>query len=628
MQHTSLRKTDAIIRWLRRVSHYAMSPLVSLVILVCSEWLHRGKLTGQVWTDNILPHLPAYLFTWLLLACVYQSLATLTRRHWIATLVTGLLGYIPCIITYYKLKLRGEPLFPWDFSQIWEAADVAGQAGLSIYPAMIGAIAVLILLCVVTFFVKEPAIGWKTRLLTAVGTAGVGGLVVAVFVMSNLSTAIGIIPDMWLQDRYYRNYGVLAGFLTNIQNLKIEKPANYNKNTIQTLLDSQSQAPLVAGSYAEQIQQTAQQPNIIFVMNEAFWDVSELEEYGVEFDRELTPNLQRIKEQAAFGRLYSPSFGGGTCDVEFEALTGYSVEFLPSGSKPYQQHLTKPVFALPRFLLEQGYATQAVHCYYERFWSRNTAYPNLGFEDFVSLEDFENPERKRLADWSGGLVSDAEMARKIVELWQERDTDKPYFLHAVTMQNHTAYMPENYPDEERVKVLQAPDMSEKTLGALEDFATGVADADAMLGTLVDYFSQVDEPVILVFWGDHYNPIGNGTELYTATGYVEDGRTDQPKLHQMPLVIWSNYWDEPLELGTLAAYQLAPTVLQLYGMEQPAFYNYLLNQFQVYRSRTRGITILPDETASYELSQEQNTWFEQHRLLQYDLMFGNGYASQE
>ena len=44
------------------------------------------------------------------------------------------------------------------------------------------------------------------------------------------------------------------------------------------------------------------------------------------------------------------------------------------------------------------------------------------------------------------------------------------------------------------------------MGALEDFATGSRDADAMLGRLTEYFSQVDEPVILVFLCDHYNPI--------------------------------------------------------------------------------------------------------------------------
>ena len=41
----------------------------------------------------------------------------------------------------------------------------------------------------------------------------------------------------------------------------------------------------------------------------------------------------------------------------------------------------------------------------------------------------------------------------------------------------------------------------------------------MLGRLTDYFSQVDEPVILVFWGDHYNPIDSGYDIYTRSGYA-------------------------------------------------------------------------------------------------------------
>ena len=109
------------------------------------------------------------------------------------------------------------------------------------------------------------------------------------------------------------------------------------------------------------------QPNIIFVMNESFWDVAELEEYGVEFDQEVTPNLHRLMESAAYGKAYSPSFGGGTCDVEFEALTGYSMEFLPGGCKPFQQHVTRPMFSIASYLKEQGYATQAIHCYYAKF---------------------------------------------------------------------------------------------------------------------------------------------------------------------------------------------------------------------------------------------------------------------
>ena len=74
--------------------------------------------------------------------------------------------------------------------------------------------------------------------------------------------------------------------------------------------------------------------------------------------------------------------------MEFEALTGYSASFLPNGSKPYQQHVTKPMFSLPNYLkLTQGYQTAAVHCFWARYWSRDTAYPNLGFDDLPEPGD-------------------------------------------------------------------------------------------------------------------------------------------------------------------------------------------------------------------------------------------------
>ena len=390
---------------------------------------------------------------------------------------------------------------------------------------------------------------------------------------------------------------------------------------------SQNVAPVFEGSYAEGGDGQVRQPNIIFIMDESFWDVQELEDYGVTFDQPVTPNLHRLMETSAYGKAYSPSFGGGTCDVEFEALTGFSVEFLPAGCKPFQQHVTRPMFSIASYLKEQGYATQAVHCYYAKFWSRNTAYPNLGFDEFISLEDFENPERKRDTEWSGGLVTDAEMARRVIQEYEERDKDKPLFMHAVTMQNHTSYNRNNYPEEELVGILEAPEgISENTLGALQDFATGVREADAMLGTLTDYFSRVDEPTILVFWGDHYNPIGSGYEVYTATGYACGADSESPELHQMPLLIWSNYWQGKVDLGTVAAYQISPVLMELYGLEEPPMFRYLANQLSSYRSRTLGVTILPDGTATEaDLTEEQERWFQNHWLLQYDLMFGEEYA---
>ena len=100
--------------------------------------------------------------------------------------------------------------------------------------------------------------------------------------------------------------------------------------------------------------------------------------------------------------------------MEFEALTGYSVSYLPSGSKPYQQHVTKPMFALPSYLKTEGYQTAAVHCFWARYWSRDTAYPNLGLDDFISLEKMHGVQKVRRHYWTTGLVTDDSMADQII----------------------------------------------------------------------------------------------------------------------------------------------------------------------------------------------------------------------
>ena len=59
--------------------------------------------------------------------------------------------------------------------------------------------------------------------------------------------------------------------------------------------------PLYKESYAATADAPEQRPNIIFVMNESFWDASRLE--GISYDRELTPNLTALKNEAALRLL-------------------------------------------------------------------------------------------------------------------------------------------------------------------------------------------------------------------------------------------------------------------------------------------------------------------------------------
>ena len=608
-------------------------PLAALVFLALTEWVARGELTAETWAEYIRPHYESYVLSWLLLALIWAVVDAVTRLAPLATLAAGGAGLIPAAVNFYTLQLRGEPFLPWDLTQMKEAAGVAAAAGLKVQPSMVWAGGILLGMTVLSFFLYRR----RGRPVLPVRLAGIAAsvaallaLVFGVYLQPAVTQSFGIYPDAWMQDRYYRWYGVITGFMTNLTNLEIDAPEDYSEDAVNALLDEVEAAgkietgPNFPDSYAA-VEKT---PTILYVMDESYWDVSELEQYGVTFDTDISPNLHALQQTSAHGRVYSPSFGGGTCDVEFEALTGYSVGFLPSGCKPYQQHVTHPMFALPSYLKDRGYQTAAVHCYYAKYWSRNTAYPNLGFDDFISLEDMRGVEKVRGYYWKGGLVTDASMGEQIIREYEtlKAASDAPVFLHAVTMQNHTNYNAANYPDDQRVHITSAPaGLKASTVGALEDFATGVLDADALLGQLVSYFSQVDEPVILVFWGDHYNPIDSGYDVYTATGYAGADSSD-PRLHQTTLLMWSNYSSQPVDLGTIAAYEISPVMMDLFGLDQPLYFQYLNRQLRYgYRSCTGGVTVNWDGSLSSGLTPRQSVWRQDHWLLQYDLMFGEGYA---
>lgn len=595
------------------------------------EWLHRGTLfSDEFWNERLLPHPEAFILAWLFVLGVYTVISQIFGRHWPAVLILGIIAYGAGTVTYFKLEMRGEPLLPWDFQQLGDFMGVADNVKLSVQPHMI-VVALIFLLCLgLSIIMPSSYRGMKRRglivrlILAIVGAVMSLGIFFGIYMSKEVCASFHIYEDMWMQDRYYRNYSIVTGFLTNLRVMQFEAPENYSQEAVYERLDQVekdlSNEPMYEDSYAAEHEKDAvQTPNIIYVMNESFWDVSRLE--GIAFDRDLTPNLKRLAQQGASGYVYSPSFGGGTCDVEFEVLTGFSLEHLPAGSKPYQQYVTDATPSLAQFLKGQGYSTVAIHGYYERMWSRNTAYPRLGLDDFISIEDMSDPDKRR------GFVSDMEMTQQIIEQYESRKENGPVFIHAVTMQNHTTYDESKYPQDELVNVLEHPGLSKKTLSPLRDFATGVYEADAALGALTDYFSQVEEPTIIVFWGDHFNPFGDGYEIYEKTGYIEKGDTSSPALHQTDLLIWSNYSDTHTDLGTIAAYEVSPVMTELYGLERPIYFDYLLQQMSVYRARTRGVTVEANGSFSETMTEEQQQWYNDHWLLQYDQMFGKNFTAQ-
>lgn len=633
------RRAGPFLQFMRSLRHnpatnIIFTILVPMVILLTLEWIARGTLahneTNSGFFQAVGKNFSSFSLAYFFLLTIYLCISRLTLRHWPATILLGLLGYLPAMITYYKIEMRGEPFFPWDFSQAKDFFNIQSNLEFTIPSSIIITGLIFVVLIALSFFIKIPSTkkqGLEARNILISGISLTLSLlmVFSVYLNRSVTDFLKIKPDAWNQVRSYRNNGVITGFMLNLQQLKIAKPDGYTKENVENIYHSylnNNSLQQGTGNLALTSASKTVQPDIIYIMGESFWDPSELE--GIEFDRELTPNLNALAEKAAYGQVYSPRFGGGTCDVEFEALTGFSVDQLPYDAKPYQQYVTKDIFSLPQYLKEQGYSTTAIHGYGRKFWSRDKAYPRLGIDTFIASDDFVSPDVRR------GFISDNAMIDRIIEEYDSRQNKgQPVFIHAVTIQNHSTYSRERFEQDQIVNILKAPEaISDKTLGALQDYATSINDMDKAIGKLVAHLEQSERPTIVVFWGDHMNPIGKGLEVYEKTGYISPGDDDRnsPILHETPLLIWSNYSDKKIDLGTIATYNISPVMMDIYQLDRPVFFDFLLAQMDVLNGYNAGVSITPDGRYETGLTPEQQEIYNKYKILEYDYMFGKHYLN--
>ena len=253
----------------------------SLIVLLLGEWIARGTLDADVFTSFIFPNFEAYLLAWLLLSLVWLLLDWVFRFPPLSTLGMAVLGCAPCAVDFYTLQLRGEPFLPWDLAQVSEAAGVASAAGIKIQLSMIVTIVIVLVLVVCSYFLYRGRHKqrWLPRLAGSAATAAALCLLVfGVYLQPAVTQAIGITPDAWMQDRYYRYYGVISGFMTNLSNLEIDKPEDYSEEAVNDLLDKVdgsrkfATSPLYSTSYNAVTPKDEQvkQPTIIYVMDESY----------------------------------------------------------------------------------------------------------------------------------------------------------------------------------------------------------------------------------------------------------------------------------------------------------------------------------------------------------------------
>ncbi len=523
------------------------------------------------------------------------------------------------IAGYYYSEIRGEWLCPWDFQSSGEAAKVVTFDSLK----WSGSFVWLILFIVTAFALTAPFFFKKNReernikkQLTAKGIAlATGVLVGAAFYLYVVQFNSFGIHQYAIGDSYSNN-GFLVAFSYFLHNSGVKKVNDYSESTMLAIENE------VVG-LKEPTDSVEEMPNIIVIMDEAFWDPSIFS--GLQYEEEFLRDYYDILGESMHGYVLSPHFGGGTCDVEFEALTGFSMDYIQNGLMPYQGIVWKKdhFFSVVDHLKSQGYQTIAMHPNTGAYYHRGKCYDSLGFDKTIFEDEFEGNTTRA---W---FLDDEYTFQKIIEVYEDnRDTSN--FIFAVTIQSHNPYGDEVYDEDDVVKYNSASNLSEEVIAPLQDFSNSVNLTSKALKELVDFFRDEDRPTIIVFWGDHMVNLGNSQyQLAYETNYLNDANKDEADylMYQTPFFVWDNYREDMAEeeIGTISTFQLLPTVFEKYDLDEPSYFNFLNSLKKVSTGRSHGSVILDNNGNPCEETEEIIQKYKQMELLEYDYIYGEQYA---
>ena len=348
-----------------------------------------------------------------------------------------------------------------------------------------------------------------------------------------------------------RRNSMLMEFVLELKTLNLARPEGYSAEAVQQLGEDYPPETAAAGAVEKK-------PHVIAIMIEAFSDLSVLGDLQTNID--YMPFTRQLYDQSVHGRALVSTLGGGTARSEWEFLTGNSMYFMPGSSMPFRQFMGDDENSIVRVYENAGYHTIGMHPFYGNGWGRNRVYPALGFDEIYFLDDLEWDEEVR------SFVSDRAFVHQVINLFEHRDYDEPLFFFGVTMQNHSDYKNPDYPAQ--VQVVG----HEGEFPAAEQYLTLIRETDDAIRELIEYFDACDEPVQIVFFGDHQPIVEDG--FYTAVGM------DNVSLkYYVPFVMWDNTEHRAGEIGLTSINFLATRLLSLTGTPRPAYFQFLedLNQ---------------------------------------------------
>jgi len=494
-----------------------------------------------------------------IIVLIYTVLYFILGRSTLAMLITSLIVFALGYTNHTKIVMRGDPFMPWDIYAAGIAAKVSSKYDFRItvqFVASLFMVAIILIMIRLTYckkiaYLKVRIVGIIISLTLALCFAF--GVIMNVALHEKMNISYPLYPPL----ESYNENGTIFSFFLHLNNINAKGEVD---NSPQLTVDIISKYKKMAEDMDldKSVVKHDVQPNVICIMSESYGDLRFIRD--IETSEALMPFFDSIKQDTMYGELQVSVFAGGTCNTEFEFLTGYSVSGLLAGSSVYTFYLDEEVNAMPAIFKNEGYTTIAIHPFDSQWWDRETAYPLMGFDEFISAEDFIEPTYVRQ------FISDKSAFERVIEEYEKNKGEGPIFTFCVTIQNHADFSKRW--DNEAYN-LQIENFQDYDFPYAENYFSLLRESDDALEELIGYFQNVDEPTIIVFFGDHLPQLDFG--FYDAvldTDISQISAAESLPMYETPYFVWANYELPVGYQGKTSPNFLGQTILDLAGIKSP------------------------------------------------------------
>ncbi|ENZ5545632.1 LTA synthase family protein [Enterococcus hirae] len=560
-----------------------------------------------------------FAFSWhtekFLLACLVLLMIFLFLVAVLGSFLFGTFFYLVCIgilgyANYLKMTYRQEPIYPDDLKMIKEFGLLKDMTGTTSFYLLAGMILLVVAggcWAIYRSFKKDKKFQ-AIRVITLFTT------IFALIYISHFNNPNNLLRKaynktaLWIpysQKMNYYNTGFIGGFLYNLKIDPMEKPKGYSEEKIKEITSHYQKL-------ADEKNKTAseEQPNIIYVMSESFSDPSRLN--GVEITGDPLADYYAVADQTYSGQMLSQNYGGGTANIEFEALTGFSMGlFNAQLTTPYTMLVPK-MNQLPSIvstLKDQNYHTTAIHPYNTSMYKRKDVYEVLGFDEFIS----ENTMTYTDTIEDNPYISDASAYQEVMDLLKEDDT--PQFIHLVTMQTHMPY-------DGKYQQLEYTAKTEDNSGisSLENYLQDISYSSQSLKAFTEELKKLSRRTLVVFWGDHLpgiysDTIQNSNEKHT--------------LHETQFLMFDSQGElEKTEAPVTSPFYFAADLMNQTNQQTTGFYQLLLALQNELPAFERELYYQEGQWhREAQLNKKQAELYQAYEMIQYDIVSGEKYSLQ-